>query len=290
MEIRIVTPEDAAEIVRMANRIDTTSLQTAATFRAMIERGAPEGTERLVAEVDGAIAAWAPSGLHGDGSAWFWIGVDPTFRRRGVGTAIYDRIAARLGTRLLRTSANDGDGRTFLEHRRFERTNVLSLLALDLESAELPEPAVDSVPLSSVDIDSIRHLYIEGHDDVPSVSPRAPFTDQRFRREVTEAELVDREISSVILQEGRPVAFTLVLANHDDRRAETQMTAVHREHRGRGLAYAVKSGSLRRARAAGLRVMLTSNDLSNAPMLAVNRKLGFEPTVVVEDYEKTISR
>jgi hypothetical protein len=34
--------------------------------------------------------------------------------------------------------------------------------------------------------------------------------------------------------------------------------------------------------------MLTSNDLENEPMLAVNRKLGFEPTVFVESYEKEL--
>src|SRR5690242_6093586 len=157
----------------MANRIDTTSLQTAQTFRAMIERGAPEGTERLVAEVDGAIVAWAPSGVHADGSGWLWIGVDEAHRHRGIGAALYDRIASRLGARLLRTSANDDDGRTFLERRGFVRTNVLSVLSLALD--DLPEPTIETLPLSAVDIDSIRDLYAEGHDDVPSESPRAPF-------------------------------------------------------------------------------------------------------------------
>ena len=286
MEIRIASPEDAAEIVRMANRIDTTSLQTAQTFRALLERGAPDGTERLVAEVDGAIVAWAPSGVHGDGSGWLWIGVDAAHRRRGVGTALYDRIEARLEARLLRTSANDEDGRRFLERRGFERTNVLSVLTLDL--GDLPAPTVGTLPLSAVDIDSIRQLYAEGHDDVPSESPRAPFTDESFRREVVEAELVDRDVSAVVVEDGEPVAFTLVLANHEDGRAETQMTAVRRDRRGRGLAYAVKVGSLHRARAAGLRTMLTANDTGNAPMLAVNRKLGFEASVVIEDYEKQL--
>jgi hypothetical protein len=32
--------------------------------------------------------------------------------------------------------------------------------------------------------------------------------------------------------------------------------------------------------------MLTANDVGNAPMLAINRKLGFEPTVVIGQYEK----
>jgi L-amino acid N-acyltransferase YncA len=67
------------------------------------------------------------------------------------------------------------------------------------------------------------------------------------------------------------------------------MTAVGRDRHGSGLAYAVKVASLRRARDAGLRTMLTANDLGNAPMLAVNRKLGFETSVVVEDYEKPLS-
>ena len=287
-----MSPEDAPEIVRMANRIDLTSLQTAQTFRALLERGAPKGTERLVAEAGGAIVAWAPSGVYADRSGWLWIGVDPAHRRTGIGRALYDRIEARLGslgTERLRTSANDDAGRAFLLRRGFVRTNVLRLLTLDLVHAELPEPTVDTRPLREVDIDSIRHLYREGHDDVPSASPRAPFTDESFRREVAEAELVDRDVSSVIVDDGEVVAFTLVLANHEDGRAETQMTVVSRTHRGRGLGLAVKAGSLRRARTAGLHTMLTANDLGNAPMLAINGKLGFEASVVVEDFEKTLS-
>jgi L-amino acid N-acyltransferase YncA len=66
------------------------------------------------------------------------------------------------------------------------------------------------------------------------------------------------------------------------------MTGVRRDRRGRGLAHAVKVAALRRARAAGLRTMLTSNDLENEPMLAVNRKLGFEPSVLIENYEKAL--
>jgi GNAT superfamily N-acetyltransferase len=286
VEIRIVSPEDAAEIVRMANRIDTTSLQTARTFRALLERGAPEGTERLVAELEGAIVAWAPSGVYADGSGWFWIGVDAAYRRRGIGTALYRRIEARLGARLLRASAMDDDGRRFLQRRGFVRTNMLSVFAREL--GELPEPTIETLPLSAVEIGSIQQLYAEGHDDVPSESPRAPYTAERFQREVVEAELVDRNVSSVVVEGGEPVAFTLVLANHEDARAETQMTAVRRDRRGRGLAYAVKIGSLHRARAAGLRTMLTANDVGNAPMLAVNRKLGFVASVAVEDYERPI--
>jgi GNAT superfamily N-acetyltransferase len=293
VQIRIVTPADAAEVVKMANRIDTTSLATARSFRALIERGAPEGTERLIAEIDGGIVGWAPSGVHGDGSGWLWIGVAAAHRRTGIGTALYNRIEARLAARgagVLRTQINDEDGRAFLERRGFARTNVMRLLALDLAQTDLPEPVVETLPLSAIDVDSIRCLYIEGHADVPSTSPRATFTDEDFQREVVDADWIDRDVSSVLLEDGEPAAFTTVIANHDDGRAEAQMTTVRRDRRGRGLAYAVKVASLNRARDAGLRTMLTSNDLENAPMLAVNRKLGFEASVLVESYEKTLTR
>lgn len=193
-----------------------------------------------------------------------------------------------LGASPLRTQINDEDGRSFLEHRGWERTNVMRLQAVDLTVVELPEPTVESVPLSAVDLHSVRPLYLAAHGDIPSRAPRAPFTEEDFRREVVKADWIDHEISSVILEDGEPVAFTIVIANHDDGRAGNQMTGVRRDRRGRGLAHAVKLAALRRARAAGLRTMLTSNDLENEPMLAVNRKLGFEPSVLIENYEKAL--
>jgi RimJ/RimL family protein N-acetyltransferase len=51
------------------------------------------------------------------------------------------------------------------------------------------------------------------------------------------------------------------------------------EHRGRGLAGAIKAESVRftMREMPGLTAMITANDTGNAPMLAVNRRLGFEP-------------
>jgi GNAT superfamily N-acetyltransferase len=291
MTIRTVVPDDAAAVVAVSAPIEPTTFATARSFRALIERGAPEGTERLVAEVDGAIVAWAPSGVRGDGSGWFWVGVDAAHRRRGIGSALYDRIDGRLrGLRadVLRTQINDEDGRAFVEHRGFTRTNVMRLQALELQSAQLPEATVETEPLSSVDVDSIRELFKAAYVDIPARATRPPFTDDDFQREVVDSDVLDRDVSTVLVEDGRVLAFTLIVANHEQGRAGAQMTGVARDRRGRGLAQAVKLASLHRARAAGLRTMLTSNDLENEPMLAINRKLGFEPSVLVEHYEKTL--
>jgi GNAT superfamily N-acetyltransferase len=289
MAIRHVSPEDAAAIVALTTPLNPIVFDTAESFRAMLERPAPQSTERLVAEEEGAIVAWAPSGLHGDGSGWFWIGVDPARRGRGIGTELYERIEARLRglhATPLRTTIDDEDGRRFVERRGFERTNVQRLQALDLQEATLPDPP-ESVPFSTVDPWSLFELYRDAYADIPSHTPRPAIDEERYRRDVVDSTTLDRAVSSVILEDGAPVAFTLVVANRESGRAGADMTAVRSDRRGLGLAHAVKVASLHRARATGLRTMLTANDLENAPMLAVNRKLGFEPTIVLENYEKT---
>ncbi|WP_019588449.1 GNAT family N-acetyltransferase [Deinococcus apachensis] len=58
--------------------------------------------------------------------------------------------------------------------------------------------------------------------------------------------------------------------------AYNELTATHPQARGRGLALPLKLHAIRRAREAGLTVMRTNNHSSNAPMLAVNRRLGFQ--------------
>jgi len=64
--------------------------------------------------------------------------------------------------------------------------------------------------------------------------------------------------------------------------AETQsmynmFTGVDRAYRGRGIALALKLLTIRCARAYHARYVRTHNDSENAPMLAVNRKLGYLP-------------
>jgi GNAT superfamily N-acetyltransferase len=57
----------------------------------------------------------------------------------------------------------------------------------------------------------------------------------------------------------------------------TLHTGVVREWRGRGLALALKLQAAAAARRHGAPYMRTDNDSQNGPMLAVNRKLGYEP-------------
>lgn len=55
------------------------------------------------------------------------------------------------------------------------------------------------------------------------------------------------------------------------------ITGVDRAHRGRGVALALKLLSIEYARRCGADYIRTHNDAENAPILAINRKLGYQP-------------
>jgi GNAT superfamily N-acetyltransferase len=70
----------------------------------------------------------------------------------------------------------------------------------------------------------------------------------------------------------------------------TEMTGVLRAYRGRGLALALKLRGIAYARSRGMAEIQTVNDMANAPMLALNRKLGFVQTGANIRYRRALER
>ncbi|HWI51472.1 MAG TPA: GNAT family N-acetyltransferase, partial [Symbiobacteriaceae bacterium] len=81
----------------------------------------------------------------------------------------------------------------------------------------------------------------------------------------------------IVAMDGDRIVGTTGLLRLDNGSYYTDYTGVDREYRGRGIALALKLFSIRKALAAGAPYMRTNNDSTNAPMLAVNRKLGYTP-------------
>ncbi|HST18997.1 MAG TPA: GNAT family N-acetyltransferase [Gaiellaceae bacterium] len=294
--IRPAAPADAAAIVELGRAIDRDQIATEASFRALLERTAPATTERLVAEIDSRVIAWAPSGTYASGSGWFWIGVDASCRRRGIGVELYRRIESRLadlGATRLETTPNDGEGRAFLLARGFEVANVMRASELDPRTVPAPTTRADVgvVPLGAAleHAHALFRLYAEARDDVPSDSPRSAWTFDEWRAETIDLPLIDLDASVVVLEGGEPVALAWLCSDREGHRAEMLMTATRRDRRGRGLATLAKAASARRAAELGITRILTGNDRGNAPMLAVNRKLGFTATAVVESLAKRLA-
>jgi len=108
-----------------------------------------------------------------------------------------------------------------------------------------------------------------------------------WRAQTIDSPLIDLDASVVVFENDEPVALAWLYSDREGRRAEALMAATRRDRRGRGLATLAKIESAQRAAQLGTRI-LTSNDLDDAPMLAINRKLGFAETAVVESFTKSL--
>ncbi len=88
---------------------------------------------------------------------------------------------------------------------------------------------------------------------------------------------VDDDASLVAFVEDDLAAMTMIRVDRPSGRAQNNLAGTLPRYRGRGLATLLKSHSLRRAAELGATIATTDNDESNAPMLAVNEKLGYRP-------------
>ncbi|MFD7392096.1 GNAT family N-acetyltransferase [Streptomyces sp. NPDC059852] len=244
----------------------------------------------LVAEEDGETIGTAQTGLAYDspepGQGYLNIYVRPDRTGRGAGGLLVrvaeEHLAARGATRLFSWVLDEPGHRAFAGRRGYRPSRSSHFLRLDLGGGA-PPPPLD--PPTGVELrtaadfaDDPRPLFLldtEVTADEPSDVP-AEFTDyEAWLRETWRHPLLDLDLTTVAVTDGRPVAFSLAHTDGTARYA-TAMTGTARAFRGRGLARLVKSHSLHRARAAGYEEALTGNDSDNAPMLAINRRFGYE--------------
>lgn len=132
----------------------------------------------------------------------------------------------------------------------------------------------------------LHAVYAEAEKDLPGNIDRDWLDFEEWAAETLESPLLDADLSRVVLDGDAVVSFALISADRDGRRAEHEMTGTLRAHRGRGLASLAKVAALRACRDAGISRLTTSNDTTNAPMLAINDRLGYRPTVFSTRLEK----
>ena len=125
-------------------------------------------------------------------------------------------------------------------------------------------------------------------DDIPWARPRPHWPYEQFRRMAVESGQLIPECSVVALDGDRIVGLTMS-GKRQDRDGYTWMTGVGREHRGHGIAFALKVESLRRAKDRGMRAMLTTNDEPNKAMRGINARLRYRVLPAHVELEKAFS-
>ena len=244
----------------------------------------------LVAEEDGEVIGTAQVGLAHDspepGQGYLNIYVHPDRTRRGAGRLLVrvaeEHLAARGATRLFAWVLDEPADRAFAERHGYRASRSAHFLRLDLANGTLP-PLQDLPPGVELrtgadfadDPRPVFRLDSETMADEPS-DVDVEFTDYEvWLAETWLHPLLSPELTSVVLVDGHPAAFTLARTDGGSRYG-TAMTGTARDFRGRGLARLAKNDSLHRARAAGFTEALTGNDTGNGPMLAVNKWFGYE--------------
>ena len=145
-----------------------------------------------------------------------------------------------------------------------------------------PEPpdGIAIVPMASVSATTRAGLRRRSRKARSTSRARRDFsgmTYENWRRLIWDSPDCDHELSVVALADGVVVGTSFLYSDRETGRAANAGTGVIRAFRGRGLGLLMKQHSLARAAAAGITTVITQNDDTNAPMLAINAKLGYAP-------------
>jgi len=287
IEIRVANERDAADAVRLAAAANPTLVQTPAAWLHR-RRTTPERAHELVlvAESGGDVVGYAHAGLNyqaaGSTTAYVYLTVEADRRGRGIGGTLYDALveharaidATALQAMLFESEA----GLRFATARAFAQARTAFEAALDPRTLELqPRPDVVLAPFTDLDRRDIHGVDEAGTRDEPTTEQVEEFPYDEWLDTTWKHPDFSPAGSFAALVDGKPVSLSMLYVAPELRRASNGFTTTLREHRGRGLALACKIASLRWAAATGIERVLTANDDTNAPMLAINRRLGYEP-------------
>jgi len=187
-------------------------------------------------------------------------------------------LARELGKDWLEVWTTDStpDVARFLELHGYSIHRRYVISELDMTTARAPEPAAVPLTTFAEHPELARALYAIACESYPDQPGRAetvlpPFESWR------EWGLDPHEPTAyfIALDGERVVAYGYLEV--EGKTAKHGFMAVARDARGRGLASAIKVAQIAWAQTHGLRSLRTANEVRLEGMLALNRRLGYEP-------------
>lgn len=227
-----------------------------------------------------------------------WLTIDEAYRGQGFGSQFYDFLANKAlehGATEFSSdcSANDAISLTFAEKKGFSIRRHYFKNTLDLETFD-PEPllpVVEEVKAQGIRFSSLAEegnteeaqyklfqLNATTAHDNPSSDGTYKETFENFKSKIVNAHWFRAEGQLLAIDEERYVGLGAVGIENDGITAYNAFTGVDKDYRGRKIAQALKVLGAQLAKEWGMTKIVTDNDSQNAPMLAVNRKLGYQRT------------
>ena len=296
MVIRAYQPADLASLVALLQRQENHVLTLESFAESERHREADDPIWRVVLEAESTVLGMAelsvrPSTPIGWRDMKIIVAADA--ERQGYGQALLTALLfeterqALIGLETSVRDTNEGS-RAWLERRGFvfDFHRFESELDLRTFNASAFSDAVSRVQAqnirfanrtelgSEVDLQKLHALDNRLFLDTPDAPGRTPLSFERFKRLITANPQITPESVLVALDDQQPIGMTIIM--REDNSFYTGMTGVIREYRGLGIALALKLLSIQYALEAGAVRMTTHNHSKNAPMIAVNAKLGYQ--------------
>ncbi len=293
--IRELEPErDAAAVVALSREANPLAVLSPGSWLHRMRTVPDRAGQRLWgAELDGRIVGYAFACRNffteGSTSAFGGVTVGGAHRRRGIGAALHERVATHadaLGASAVSLHFFESDaGVAFAKRLGYREARAESEAVLDPRTvAERPPKDIDLRRVRDCDPRHVFEVDLAATRDVPLLEPvdHVPYVE--WEEHVLRHPLFEHDGSFVAYVADEPAAVSLLIVDRESCRAANMFTGTLRPYRGRGLALAVKLASIEWAAANGVTGMATTNDERNAPMLAINRRLGYRPVGRRVDY------
>ncbi len=242
----------------------------------------------------------------------FWVEllVDPMSQGRGVGAVMFERLDGEL-KKLNAMTAWAGSRENlprltgFYQRRGFEQKQIAWESRLDVSSVKLGtfRDYPEKVQSQGIILTTLAEARREGQEslkklhelvqiisaDMPSPAPFTPTSYEQWEAFELKSPNLLPEGYMIAKDGSKYVGLSTVWRIDKEPRSLVQgNTGVRREYRGKGIAMALKLGVIDFARRNGYEKVKTWNASDNAPMLAVNTKLGFKRKVGWLTLEKNL--
>lgn len=217
-------------------------------------------------------------------------------QRQGVGSALYDVLEGEIAAfDPLSLRANARENRTasvtFLQKRGYKEEMRHGKSHLNVTAFDPARFTAEAEKTQAAGI--VIKTYAELHDepkilsrmyeltntvgsDVPSLDAPEPIPYEQWLYFVQGPTfLPDAVFVAIESQSGQFVGFSNLFASEAGDYLNTGLTGVRREHRGKGIATALKLCAIAYAQSIGSPQIRTSNESNNRAMLGINERLGF---------------
>lgn len=300
VRLRLVDPE--TDFPRMAELISMFEPEpvTAEDVRRWREQASAERIHHRMAALDehGKLIGlsnvihdpWMTAGLF-----WIDIVIDPAMHGQGVGSLLYAdalQFAQQQRATRLRAEVRDHlpESLRFAERRGFKIDRHLFESTLDLQTFNERRFAglIESVESSGIRFFSLADLgnTLEAQRKLYEINRRYAFDIpgreqdfppfEQFQKDVFAAPWYRADAQIVAADGDRWIGLAAAGYFPTNNYMYNMITGVEPAYRGRHIALALKLLVIKRARTYGAAYMRTNNDSENTPMLAVNRKLGYQ--------------